>query len=152
MIDQLIRLLDIDSDKRARARELWALLRPQSDSIIDRFYKQIRSMEVYPPLADGAIERLKVKQKQHWERLFHSDFGKDYADSLRRISIRHRDVELGAGWYLVGYMMLKLEFAGVVARSDLAVSDKMVLSDVLDRYLTIDMGLALSSFNAVVLD
>jgi hypothetical protein len=115
-MEKLLWLFDIDDDRRMRARELWALLLPHAGSIISNFYKLIQSINIHPPLSDFAINRLRKKQ-QHWERLFHSDFGEDYARSLRRISIRHRDEELSASWYVVRYMMLKLEFDRVISES-----------------------------------
>jgi hypothetical protein len=152
MIEEMQSLLRIDDATRVRARELWTLLMPQVDAIIEDFYAQLRSAGVHPGLTDETIARLKVQQRQHWEKLFHSSFDRDYANSLRRISIRHRDIDLSAGWYVAGYMALKSEFNAVIATSDLAPQDQLAFMDVLDRYVTIDMSLALSAFNALLID
>jgi hypothetical protein len=152
MIEEMQSLLRIDDATRVRARELWTLLMPRVDAIIEDFYAQLRSAGVHPGLTDETIARLKVQQRQHWEKLFHSGFDRDYANSLRRISIRHRDIDLSAGWYVAGYMALKSEFNAVIATSDLAPQDQLAFMDVLDRYVTIDMSLALSAFNALLID
>jgi hypothetical protein len=152
MIEEMQSLLRIDDATRMRARELWTLLMPRVDAIIEDFYAQLRSAGVHPGLTDETIARLKVQQRQHWEKLFHSSFDQDYANSLRRISIRHRDIDLSAGWYVAGYMSLKSEFNAVIATSDLAPQDQLAFMDVLDRYVTIDMSLALSAFNALLID
>ena len=152
MIEEMQSLLRIDDATRMRARELWTLLMPRVDAIIEDFYAQLRSAGVHPGLTDETIARLKVQQRQHWEKLFHSSFDRDYANSLRRISIRHRDIDLSVGWYVAGYMALKSKFNTVIVASDLAPQDQLVLMDVLDRYVTIDMSLALSAFNALVID
>lgn len=152
MIEELQSLLRIDAATRACARDLWALLMPRVDVVIEDFYAQLRSAGAHPGLTEETVARLKVQQKRHWEKLFHSGFDEDYANSVRRISIRHRDIDLSAGWYVAGYMALKSEFNAVIAASDIAPQDQLAFMDVLDRYVTIDMSLALSAFNALVID
>ena len=49
-------------------------------------------------------------------------------------------------------MVLKIEFANVIVRSDLSVLTKGLLIKTLDKYVALDMALALSTFDAAILD
>ena len=71
---------------------------------------------------------------------------------ISRIGVRHRDIDLNPMWYVAGYTRLKLAFIEVILKSDLHVVTKGQFVKTLDKYIAIDMALALSAYDAVILD
>lgn len=152
IVVQLRDFLAIDDTSKQYARELLALFAAHADDIVDAFYRKIQKSAIGTYVSDDAIERLKPKQKAHWEALFNSDFGRDYAQSVRRIGIRHRDVALNPSWYVAGYAKLKIELLRLIAMLDVPPEKRMCLVTALEKYVAIDMALALASYDSVILD
>lgn len=151
MIDQLLDFLEIDADTLASGEILADLLSPQLDDIVEDFYGHMEGFDVNALVAADVMPALKQKQKQHWLALFKSGFGPDYCASARRIAIRHRDIELSPLWYIAGYTRLKLAYIEAILTSDVEPAAKRRLLRALEKYIAIDMALALSAYDAVVL-
>lgn len=151
MIDRLLAFLDIDADTIAAGEILADLLAPRLDAIIEDFYGHLRAYDISPHITAEIVPTLKHKQKQHWLALFKSGFGPDYCASARRIAIRHRDIDLNPLWYIAGYTYLKFAYAEVILSSDFKPSTQNKLVKALEKYIAIDMALALSTYDAVVL-
>jgi hypothetical protein len=152
MIEKLFQFLNIDAETRASASLLSDLLVPHVDEVVEEFYNKVEDLGISAHIDSRAISALKQKQKQHWIALFQSQFQDDYFAGVRRIGVRHRDIELNPMWYVAGYMRLKLAFVEVVIRSHLPAVTKGQLVKTLDKYIAIDMALALSTYDAVILD
>lgn len=152
MIDRLLQFLEIDAETRASAFALSELLAPHFDAIIEDFYITVQQFDVNPHVTGRIVPTLKQKQKQHWLALFHSRFDDEFLTSISRIGVRHRDIDLNPMWYVAGYMRLKLSFIEVIIRSDLHPATKGQMLKTLDKYIAIDMAMALSAYNAVILD
>lgn len=152
MINKLFAFLEIDSEARASALVLSDLLTPHLDEIIDEFYQKVQAFDISPHVTDPVIDLLKQKHKRHWIGLFHSQFHDEYFAGIRRIGMRHRDIELSPMWYVAGYMRLKLAFIEVIIRSEFSAVTKGQLVKTLEKYIAIDMALALSTYDAVLLD
>ena len=152
MISNLLRFIEIDDETKERGHEIWQLLEPHAGAIVANFYGKVRAFEISAHVTDAAIERLKAKQKQHWASLFASQFETVYANSVRRVGIQHRDIALDPMWYVLGYMVLKIAFTEVLADAALPPIRKGRLIKALDKYVAFDMALALSTYNAVVVD
>ena len=84
--------------------------------------------------------------------MFNSQFGEEYLRNVRRIAVRHRDVDLDPMWYIAGYMRIKLAFIEVIIRSKIPVETKGHLIKALDQFIAVDMALALGTYDTVVLD
>jgi hypothetical protein len=152
MIAKLFEFLNVDSETKASASILSDLLTPRMDEVIEDFYKEVQDLNISPHINGHAISALKQKQKQHWIALFQSQFQEEYFASVRRIGVRHRDIELNPLWYVAGYMRLKLAFVEVIIKSNFPAVTKGQLVKTLDKYIAIDMALALSTYDAVILD
>ena len=151
-IPEFLRFIDIDADTKRRGQEIWALLAPRADDLIQAFYAKVCASDISSHVTEAAIERLKVKQKQHWASLFSSQFDEEYANSVRRVGIKHRDIALGPTWYVAGYMALKIAFSETIADSPLPPINKSRLLKALDKFVALDMALALSTYDAAVVD
>jgi len=151
-IPELLQFLEIDDDTMGRGRELWELIGPHADSIIDSFYARVRTFNISPAVTDASVQRLKIRQKEHWAALFDSRFGADYIDSVCRVGVKHRDIDLNPLWYVAGYISLKIAFTDVIAKAPLPPITKGRFMKALDKYVAFDMALALSAYNVVVVD
>lgn len=120
--------------------------------MVEDFYAKVRSHEISPYVSDAAISRLKVRQKEHWAALFNGKFDADYINSVRKIGIKHRDIALNPMWYVAGYMTLKIAFTNVIVNTAIPPITKGRLIKTLDKFAAFDMAVALSAYDAVVLD
>lgn len=152
MIDRLMEFLEIDAETRASAAALSDLLSPHFDHAIEEFYRGVQRSKINEHVTDASIPILKKKQRAHWLALFHSRFDDDYFTGISRIGVRHRDIDLNPMWYVAGYTRLKLAFVEVILKSDLHVVTKGQFVKTLDKYIAVDMALALSAYDAVILD
>jgi hypothetical protein len=152
IVAQLRDFLELDDASKQYASVLRALFAAHADAIVGEFYCEIQKSAIGSYVPDGAIDWLKIKQKAHWETLFNSDFGRDYVQSVRRIGIRHRDIALGPSWYVAGYAKLKIEFMQRISMLDVSPEKKIGLATTLEKYVAIDMALALASYDSVILD
>jgi len=152
-MNTLLQFLEFDDETRQLGKALWEILAPRTDDVLDTFYRRVRHAGLEPPLSDASIAALKVKQRAHWRGLFCSDFDDDYVASVRRIGIRHRDIGLDLATYVAAYMALKIEFTDlVVGRPELPVLAKGRLIKTLYKYVALDMALALSTYDAALID
>lgn len=152
IVAQLRDFLEIDDTLKQYARVLLALFAAHSNDIVGEFYHKVQRSTIGSYVADDAIERLKPKQVAHWAALFESDFSGDYVQSARRIGIRHRDIALNPTWYVAGYTKLKIELMKLIAELDVSSDKKVFLIMTLEKYVAMDMGLALASYDSVILD
>jgi len=152
MIDRLLKFLEVDDATRLSAATLSKLITPELDGIIEHFYSRVEEFNVSPYVNNRSVATLKTKQKQHWIGLFNSQFDEAYLRNTQRIAVRHRDVELNPAWYIAGYMRFKLAFIEVIIKSHLPVEAKGQMIKTLDKYIAIDMALALGTYETVVLD
>ena len=151
MIEKLLAFLEVNTETIASASTISDLLAPQLDRIIADLYDRLHDHDVSPRITSAAIPALKTKQKQHWLALFRSQFGQDVCSHARRIALRHHEIGLGPLWYVAAYVHLKLAFIEVIMNSDLGPVTKRKLVRTLEKYVAIDMVLALSTYDAVVL-
>jgi hypothetical protein len=144
---RLLEFLQIDDSHRSQAARLWAILEPNVNAIVAEFYKKVMASRISPRVTAAVVESLKRRQREHWDKLFHSKFDEAYANSARRVGIRHRDIELDPMWYVAGYAVMKVEFTRIVASANMADSERVALLETLEKYVALDMALSLSAFS-----
>jgi hypothetical protein len=152
IIEQLCDFLEIDDMTRQHARVLLALFSGCGDEIIGEFYNKVKKSVVGSYITNDAVERLISKQTAHWVALFSSKFGRDYVLSVRRIGIQHRDIALSPLWYVAGYAKLKLSMMERIAALDVSQDKKTSLATALEKYVAMDMALALATYHSVIVD
>lgn len=138
--------LEITEADKQQARVLWNILDPQIGEIIERFYLKIHGTEVGFHVSYDLVERLKIKQRRHWTKLFTSQFDEEYICSVQRVGIKHRDIKLGSAWYVAGYMAIKMDFILAVLKSEVPMAEKGRLLRVVEKYVALDMTIALSAY------
>jgi hypothetical protein len=151
-IKRLLRFFEIDQKTREAGRELFTLFDPPADEIFTKFYQKVQAFAINPHVTDAAIERLKAKQRAHWAALLTANFSPDYIQSIRRIGGQHREIALGSMWFVAGYAQLKIIFINLIAAAGFPPEKKDVLVIALEKYVAVDMALALSAYDSVLLD
>lgn len=145
-VAKYIHFLEIVEADRQQAQRLWALIEPHIDGIIERFYAKLRVSAISAFITDDIVDSLKARQRKHWMRLFSSQFDQDYVFSVQRVGIRHRDINLGAAWYVAGYMALKMDFINAILKAELTAAEKGRLIKMVEKYVALDMTIALSAY------
>jgi methyl-accepting chemotaxis protein len=105
-----------------------------------------------PVLDDETISRLKLKQSEHWQALFSSKFDNQFFNRASLVGIKHREIDLDPKWYIAGYNKIKGQFVKLILDSQLSTSTKSDLVATLDKYVALDMALALSSYSSWLID
>jgi len=151
-MDKLIRFLDIDPAARRHAAAIWSLIEHRIDHIIEVFYADVRQSDTAMALSDQTIQRLKVKQKDHWRALFESRLDLQYFNSASLIGIKHSEIGLDPKWYIAGYARIKGDFSRAILNAPLPLLTKADLVVTLDKYVALDMALAISSYTSLLVD
>lgn len=144
--------LGLDQNVARDAQAVWTLIAPHLSSVLDAFSARLREYGGSALAPAGFLEALKRKQAEHLRLLFSALFDLDYANSARRIGIRHREIGIDPQWFISSYMALKIQFADVVASSSADIGEIRRLIGTLDKLIAIDMGLVMSAYSASVLD
>lgn len=151
-MQELILYLGIDTQARLLAKRLWHFLDEPSTEIIASFYRDTRQSGVSLLLDEQTIARLQIKQRDHWRALFNSDFDASYERSVTMIGIKHHEIGLDPKWYIAGYAIMKSRFAEQVLQAPLPKRLKASLVITLEKYVALDMALALSTYSAWLVD
>jgi hypothetical protein len=151
-IRRVLQFIQVDQKTVEAGQDIFSLFEPHAEEIFKRFYERIKAFGISPHIDDKVIARLIPHQRDHWMRLFVTNFSGQYAQSVRQVGIRHRDIELSPMWFIAGYTKLKLELLQIIVSSKLSPERKGALILALEKYVAVDMGLALSVYDSVVID
>ena len=142
-MEEIVRYLKIDTRAQLLAERLWHLLEEPNDEIIDSFYREMRQSAAGLLVEESTIEHLKIRQKEHWRALFTSEFDQQYQRSVTMIGIKHLEIGLDSKWYIAGYALMKVRLVEKLLESPVPLSMKSALIATLEKYVAIDMALAL---------
>lgn len=149
---ELLVYLGIDTRAQLLAERLWHFLDEPSTEIIASFYSDTRQSAAGLLLDEPTIARLQSKQKEHWRALFNSGFDETYQRSVTMIGIKHREIGLDPKWYIAGYALIKARFAEKILEAPVPQRMKSALIITLEKYVAVDMALALSTYSAWLID
>lgn len=151
-MEKLISFLEIDPVAQLHAAAIWLLIEHRVDHIIEIFYADVRRSDTALALSDQTIQRLKVTQREHWRALFESRLDLQYFNRASLIGIRHAQIGLDSKWYIAGYARIKSDFARTILSTELPLTTKTAFVVTLDKYVALDMALAVSSYTSLLLD
>ncbi|PLX37372.1 MAG: hypothetical protein C0605_07550 [Hyphomicrobiales bacterium] len=143
--------LEIDESVIEDAKYGWLIIRNELNAILEKFLHKMDVLGFADQIADA--HELKLKLYRHWANLFSCSFSNDYIEQVRRSGIAHREVGLEPAHLTIGYAFIIDEMIKVL--------EKKITDDPARRVRTIrainklgalDAGIALSSYNAVLLD
>lgn len=151
-MERLIRFLNIDLDARRDAAAIWPLIESRVEPGIDTFYSEMRRSDPALPLSDQLAACLKARQKANWRALFESRLDQQYFNNASLIGINHCEIGLDPKWYIAGYMRIKRDFSHAILDSSLPPPTAANLVTTLDKYVALDMALAISSYASLLVD
>ncbi len=151
-METMLRFLAIDIESHRCAAQIWPLIEHRAADIIENFYTGVLRSNLDLPLTARTIDHLKEKQKKHWKKLFASRFDQEYFNNASLIGIKHHEIGLDAKWYVAGYMKIKMDFSTEILGAPLPLSSKTQLVATLDKYVALDMALAISSYASLLVD
>ena len=151
-MEEIVRYLGIDTRAQLLAERVWQLLDESSDEVIASFYRDTRQSAAGLLVDEAAIERLKVRQKEHWRALFNGEFDEKYRRSVTMIGIKHHEVGLDPKWYIAGYALMKIRFVEKLLEAPVSLRMRSDLIATLEKYVAIDMALALSVYSSWLIE
>jgi len=148
----MLRFLAIDRESQRDAAQIWNLVEPRTASIIENFYADVSRSKIGLALSAHTIDHLKTKQAEHWRKLLESRFDREYFNNASLIGIKHYEIGLDVRWYIAGYMKIKSCFSMEIFKAQSPLSSKAQLVATLDKYIALDMALAVSSYTSLLVD
>jgi len=102
-MNTLLEEAGLDAAHLASLKKAGALLAPHIDTILDAFYKRIRTN---PDLSaffrdEAMMDRARAAQKKHWMRMLHGEFTEEHLASTKRVGEAHCRIDLPFSKYLV---------------------------------------------------
>ena len=145
--EERLSFLHLDAAARGRLQKLQPAIAKALPSIVDEFYRSIRS---WPALAhllgnDSNVSRLKSTQQGHWANLFAARFDDAYMRGAVAVGHAHERIGLEPRWYIGSYCFilerLLTAVLGRTLRKDAANDMAAIL-----RAAFLDMDLAISAY------
>jgi protoglobin len=151
-METMLRFLAIDRESQHHAAQIWNLVEPRTASIIENFYAEVSRSDLGFSISETTIHHLKTKQAEHWKKLFESKFDREYFNNASLVGIKHYEIGLDVRWYIAGYTKIKTCFSMEILNARSPLSSKAQLLATLDKYIALDMALAISSYTSLLVD
>lgn len=151
-MEEILPFLAIDRVSRCHAALVWSLVKHRAPEVVESLYADFLRAGFDPRLGAKTIDYLKEKQKEHWKTLFESRFDNAYFNAASLIGIKHREIGLDVRLYVAAYMKIGSNFRLEILNAPLPLPVKARLIATLDKYIALDMALAVSSYTSVLVD
>jgi methyl-accepting chemotaxis protein len=117
------------------------------DSILNDFYRAIiNNHDLKSIIGDTDLAVIKIKQKDHWEKVFNCRFDQDYFASCLRIGTIHYKIGLNQVTFISSYNFIIQRTRKSILAMDEGEENKLLLSNVVQSAFLLDMGLILSDY------
>jgi methyl-accepting chemotaxis protein len=143
----------IEDGTRVQLRALWAIVEPELDRILSRFYVHLAGQPTLKALLGDRQSSLESAQKKHWQRLFAATFDDDYVSSIDRIGRAHSRIGLEPRWYIAGYQYVLNELVDVVIRRyRLSPAKATAAVQALNKAVLLDLDFAISTYQQILME
>ncbi len=143
----------IEDGTRVQLRALWAIVEPELDRILSRFYVHLAGQPTLKALLGDRQSSLESAQKKHWKRLFAATFDDDYVSSIDRIGRAHSRIGLEPRWYIAGYQYVLNELVDVVIRRyRLSPAKATAAIQALNKAVLLDLDFAISTYQQILME
>jgi len=146
-LPELLQILGLDQNMRDQGRQLAEILDEHGEVIFSEFYERIINISWAHKFEDGEVEALKQKQFSHWRGLFSGPLDVQYLRNATMVGAVHRQRGIEPLLYIVGYGIVKSAFLEIIARKDIPSINKGRLMVALERYISLDIGLAMVGYS-----
>ncbi len=144
---ELMQILAIDDNTREQGRQLAAILDEHAEAIFSIFYDKIVTISWAHKFAEGEVVGLKRKQFAHWRALFAGPLDLQYLRHATLIGAVHRQRGIEPLLYIVGYGIVKTAILEIIAKKDMPPAHKGRLMVALDKFISLDVGLAMVGYS-----
>jgi Protoglobin len=144
---ELMQVLGIDESLRSQGQQLVEILDEHGEAIFSQFYERIGHISWAHKFRDGEIEPLKKKQFAHWRTLFSGRLDIQYLRNATMVGAVHRERGIEPLLYIIGYGLVKSAFLEIIAKKDIPSVNKGRLMVALERYISLDVGLAMVGYS-----
>jgi methyl-accepting chemotaxis protein len=99
------RRFGIDAELIAHLADIWVLVAPRLDGMLDEFYAEVQKDAELRRFFDDAAQMAAARRKQiaHWEKLFTGRFTEDYQASANRVGAVHYRIGLPGMYFMSMY-------------------------------------------------
>lgn len=146
-LPELMQVLGIDENLRQQGQQLVEILDEHGEAIFSEFYERIGHISWAHKFKDGEIEPLKKKQFAHWRMLFSGRLDIQYVRNATMVGAVHRQIGIEPLLYIIGYGIVKSSILEIIARKDIPSVNKGRLMVALERYISLDVGLAMVGYS-----
>jgi Protoglobin len=144
---ELLQVLGIDERTRDYGRQLAGILEQHGDDLFSEFYQRISKISFAYKFGIGQVETLKQRQLKHWINLFTCRLDVNYMRNAALVGDVHRQRGIEPLLYIAGYSIVKSVLMGIIARKDIVPAVKGGLVIALEKYISLDMGLAMVGYS-----
>ncbi|MGZ9808880.1 globin-coupled sensor protein [Pseudoroseicyclus sp. H15] len=150
-IDKRLQYFDLGTEERALLRKAQALILPEFDGILDRFYKFCLATPEFAAFFrnEGVMRHAREKQRAHWLNLLSGEFTPDYLRSCHAVGEAHYRIQLPFTLYFAGLARVSSDMKSVLMRRAGAMTSRKALGDmnnVVDRALQLDVELVIDAY------
>jgi hypothetical protein len=140
-------VLGIDERTREQGRHLAAILDEYRDALFAEFYERIRVVSFAYKFTDDEIDTLRQSQLVHWKQLSSGNLDLTYIRNAAKVGAVHRQRGIEPLLYIVGYSIVKSFHMELIAKKTLSPMDKGRLMVALEKYISLDLGLAMVGYS-----
>jgi methyl-accepting chemotaxis protein len=144
---ELMQVLGIDESLKQQGRQLVEILEEHGEAIFSEFYERIIHISWAHKFRDGEVEVLKQKQFAHWRTLFSGRLDVQYVRNATMVGAVHRQRGIEPLLYIIGYGIIKSALLERIAKKEIPSVDKGRLMVALERYISLDVGLAMVGYS-----
>lgn len=147
--DTRLTFLGIDEATLVRLPDLWSIVEPHLDRLLDGFYSHVTKHPNLKALLGDPdnILRLKSAQRQHWQVLFSGVLDEEYFQRVVRIGEAHHRIGLEPRWYIAGYCHVQSHLLQALAQHYKRNTHALIAAvDSVIKIIFLDMELAISLY------
>jgi hypothetical protein len=144
---ELLQVIGIDDRTRAQGLRLAAIIDQHGEALFSKFYERISHISFAYKFRDDEVDTLKKKQFDHWKYLFTCNMDANYVRNAAIIGDVHRQKGIEPLLYIVGYSIIKSSLMDIIASADMPPADKGRLMVALEKYISLDVGLAMVGYS-----
>ncbi len=149
MMEERLRLLEIDHDTLSNLRIARDILKPEIDSMLDNFYSHIANEpELQAFFVDNQLtERARAEQKSHWLALLDGKFDEAYFEKTIQIGRAHSRMGLTPDMYFSGYYQMFGNFVELISKEYASKNKPAVqVIQAFSKAVFLDMDLVISCY------
>ena len=145
-LTELLQAFGIDELTRANGVRLASILKENEEPIFSTFYDRVRRLPGAYKFTNDEIAALKKSQASHWKNLLSGQLDKEYVRNAVIVGDIHQQKGIEPMYYILGYSIVKATLIGIIAKLNILPANKGRLIIALERFISLDMGLAMVGY------